>query len=70
MADETPAAPVKPGWKTTEFWATAAVSIIGLLMTSGVIQSGSSWDKAIGLAAAALASMGYSASRATVKRNQ
>ena len=57
----------KPGYKTTEFWATAAVTIIGLLMSSGVIQTGGTWDRAIGLAAAALASMGYSASRAKVK---
>ena len=62
--------PVKPGWKTTEFWGTAAVTLIGLLMASGAITAGTGWDRAIGLAAAALASMGYSASRATTKANQ
>ena len=73
MADETTPvapAPVKPGYQTTEFWLSAAAVIIGLLLASGVIQSGGTWDKVIGLAAAALSSMGYSASRATTKANQ
>jgi len=58
---------IKPGWKTTEFWLSAAVSLIGLLMASGVIEPGGAWDKIVGLASAALSSLGYSASRGQVK---
>lgn len=58
---------MKPGYKTTEFWLSAVTTLIGLLMTSGVIMPGSTWDKAIGLGMAALATMGYTASRGNVK---
>lgn len=66
MADETPAPP-KPGYKTTEFWLTAVVSLVGILMASGLIQPGSVWDKGIGLAMAALSTMGYATGRSNVK---
>jgi hypothetical protein len=58
---------MKPGFKTTEFWLSTIAIILGVLMTSGAITAGSPWDKGIGLVVAALASMGYSASRANVK---
>jgi len=58
----------KPGYKTSEFWLTTLVTLTGLLTASGVIQSGSSWDKIVGLVVSALAAMGYSASRGSVKR--
>lgn len=64
---EVEATKKKTGYKTTEFWLTAAASIVGLIMASGVIETGSHWDKIIGLGVAALASMGYSASRGRVK---
>lgn len=73
MADPVPVpAPVpdpspKPGYKTTEFWLTVAVQVIAVLMLSGVIAPGSFVDKAVGIASAALAAMGYTASRAMVK---
>lgn len=67
MADPTD---VKPGYKTSEFWLTAAVAVIGLLMASGVIAPGSTFDKIIGIASSALAAMGYSASRGSVKSGQ
>lgn len=57
----------KPGWKTTEFWLAAAAAIVALVQTSGAIGEGSSAEGAIGLVAAALASMGYSWSRAKAK---
>lgn len=60
----------KPGYKTTEFWLSAAASVCGLLMASGALQSGGSWDKVVGLIVSALAAMGYAASRGTVKANQ
>lgn len=60
----------KPGYKTTEFWLSAAASVCGLLMASGVFQAGGSWDKVVGLVVSALAAMGYAASRGSVKANQ
>jgi hypothetical protein len=57
----------KPGYKTSEFWMSAVAVLVGLLMSSGVIDAGSSWDKAVGLVAAALAAMGYTSNRAAVK---
>jgi len=65
MADEPV---IKPGYKTSEFWLSAVASIIGLVMASGAIESGSSYDKAVGLVVTVLAAMGYTASRATVKK--
>lgn len=35
---------VKPGWKTTEFWAMLASAILGFLMFSGVITKKDSTD--------------------------
>jgi hypothetical protein len=67
MADSTP---VKPGWKTTEFWLSAAATITGLLLASGAINSGSGFDKVIGVVASALAAMGYAVSRGNAKSGQ
>ena len=39
---------MKPGYKTTEFWLSAAAALIGLLFASGVIPTDSSLDKLIG----------------------
>ena len=58
---------MKPGFLTTEFWLSAVTTVIGLVMASGLVHTGSTWEKVFGLAAAALASMGYSASRGQVK---
>lgn len=62
-----PAADVKPGWKTTEFWLTSAASLIGLLYGSGAIGSGSTLATILGFATAALTSLGYTVSRGQVK---
>lgn len=62
-----PAADVKTGWKTTEFWLTAAASLVGLLYGSGAIGNGSSLSTILGFAAAALTSLGYTVSRGQVK---
>lgn len=72
MADDTttPATPepVKPGYKTTEFWLSAVAVLLGLAMASGLIPSGSAWDQAVGLVVSALAAMGYTGARAGIKR--
>ena len=74
MTDDKPIpfAPVekpveKPGFKTSEFWLVAATVLVGLLIGSGAIPAESVWAKALGFIASALASMGYSYSRAKVK---
>jgi hypothetical protein len=70
MADDTttPAEPVKPGYRTTEFWLSAVAVLLGLAVASGIIPAGSSWDQAVGLVVAALAAMGYTGARAGIKR--
>ena len=63
---------LKPGWKTTEFWLTAVAWIIGLLLASGALDglAETHWAvKVVGIIGAALATLGYEASRAKVKGN-
>ena len=60
--------PVKPGYKTTEFWLSAVAVLLGLAMASGLIPSDSAWDQAVGLVVSALAAMGYTGARAGVKK--
>jgi len=57
----------KPGYKTTEFWLTAAASIIGLLFASGIIPTDSAIDKMLGMVVVALGTLGYSVSRGIAK---
>jgi len=57
----------KAGYKTSEFWLALAAMMLTALFASGVISSGSGWDKAFTFAAAALTSMGYSVSRGMAK---
>ena len=59
---------VKPGYKSSEFYLSTAAFILGALMASGVIAEGSPVAQAIGLAASALAAMGYSWSRGAAKK--
>ena len=56
----------KPGFKTTEFWLTAAAMIVGLLLASGAFVDGAI-AQGLGVASSALAAMGYSYSRGTAK---
>jgi hypothetical protein len=57
-----PPATAEPGYLTTEFWATTAVSVVGFLGTAGVFTS----DQAVrlgGLITSAGAIVGYAISR-------
>jgi hypothetical protein len=69
MADEPI---VKPGYKTTEFWLTAAADLLALLMVSGIFDghTDSIWTKIVGGAVAMLATMGYTSSRSKAKSGQ
>ena len=58
---------MKTGYKTTEFWLAAAAAVVGLLLTSGAFEATGGVVKALGVAAAALASVGYSVSRGKAK---
>jgi len=59
---------VKDGYKTTEFWLTAVATLLGLLMASGVVESGTQWDKAIGAGITLLSALGYQVTRTQVKK--
>ena len=56
---------MKPGIKTTEFWLSLAAVVVGATVV--VVPEGSIWAKALGVALAALSSLGYSALRSGLK---
>jgi len=58
---------VKPGYKTTEFWLSAAAAIVGLVAASGVFPAEGEIGKIVGMAVVVLASLGYSSSRGQAK---
>ena len=71
-APATPAAApadptVKPGYQTTEFWMTAAATVVGLAIASGVIPTTGYWPSVVALVVSAFAAMGYTVSRTVVK---
>jgi len=57
----------KPGFKTSEFWLTAAATIVGLLVASGAFADAGPIGKALALLASALATAGYSYGRSLAK---
>ena len=70
MTDTTatpPAAPVKPGWQTSEFLLNAACVIGGLIMSSNAIHEGTTAYTVIALLTSTLSAMGYTYSRTVVK---
>jgi len=67
MSDTTTTEP-KAGYKTTEFWLTAAASLVGLLFASEIFPTDSQGEKLLGLAGMVLTSLGYTVSRTLVKK--
>jgi len=63
-----PIKPIKPGWKSTEFWFTIAVLILGAIQSVGLVGEGTTWDKLIGAGLMVLAGLGYTASRTLIKK--
>lgn len=57
-----------PGWKTSEFWITLIVILIGALPSSGLIAEGSQAAKIVGLAISVLGGLGYMQSRTSLKK--
>jgi len=64
---ETTEVATKPGYKTTEFWLSAAAMIISQLYASGVIGEGGTASKIVALVASLLTALGYTAARAKAK---
>lgn len=60
--------PIKPGYRTTEFWFTTLAQIVGLLTASGAFSDDSIIAKIVGLATMALSTMGYQVSRGMAKK--
>jgi hypothetical protein len=58
---------VKPGYRTTEFWLSAAASAVGLMIASGALAEGSAAETIVGVVASALVALGYSAARGQAK---
>ena len=62
---------VKAGWQTTEFWMNLVAVVVAYLMATGIAGDETSlFSHALVAIAAALAALGYTASRAVVKREQ
>jgi hypothetical protein len=55
------------GVSTSEFWLCALSVICGLAMASGLLATGSMWERIAGIAASALATLGYTAGRCVIK---
>ena len=58
---------VKPGFKTTEFWLSAAATVVGLAIASGIVPTSGTWPQIVGLVTGVLGAMGYTVSRTAVK---
>jgi len=68
MADETAVTkPAKPGYKTTEFWLSAAAMIMSQLYASGVIGEGGTAAKIAALVGSLLTALGYTVARTKAK---
>lgn len=59
--------PIKPGYKTSEFYFSLAAIIMGAVATSGLLPDESGAMKIIGLVSSVLAAFGYTYSRGLVK---
>lgn len=60
-------AAITPGWKTTEFYLSSLAKLLGILMASGVLGTGTTAERIVGGAIALLAQLGYTTARAIVK---
>lgn len=59
--------PVRPGWKTTEFWLKVAAIILTALFASGVIPTTGTAAMIAAIAATILGALGYTVGRSLVK---
>ena len=59
----------RAGWRTTEFWITLGVQLLGSAVTTGVIPTGSYWERIAAMLLMAASAFGYAYSRGVAKRN-
>ncbi len=59
--------PVKPGWRTSEFWLSLLAVIVGAVASSGILPGGAPTQVA-GIASTVLGALGYGANRSAIKR--
>ncbi len=58
----------KPGFKTSEFWLASIATLLGIVLASGAIPEGGMIAQFCGGILSVLASLGYTASRTSVKK--
>ena len=58
---------MKPGYKTTEFWLSAAAQVVSAILASGAV-SGPAWLQLLGVAGTILNALGYTVTRGSVKK--
>ncbi len=60
----------KPGYKSTEFWITLAVTLCSLAWGAGIVdpEGASNADKVFGFICSAAAALGYTISRGLAKK--
>lgn len=51
--------PLKPSWKTTEFWLSCTAALMSFVYASGFVTTGSMLDKAVAVAVGLLSMAGY-----------
>jgi hypothetical protein len=65
--EPTPAAPPKPGIRTTEFWLSLLATAIGAGVATGLIPSSGEPAKIAAFGTMVLAALGYTVMRSQVK---
>jgi hypothetical protein len=65
-------APVRPGWKTTEFWLSTAATVVSALLALGIVTPSSAAEinqdvQTVAAAATMLIPVGYAIARAITK---
>ena len=61
---------MKTGYKTTEFWLSAAACIEGGAVASGAIPTDGPWEQIIALVSSALVALGYTGARMNLKNKE
>lgn len=61
------ASPIKPGWRTSEFWLKCGAMVLTMLYASGAIPTSGTSTQVTAIAATILGALGYTVSRTMVK---
>jgi len=59
---------MKPGWKTSEAWASFVAVVTGAFAASGLFPDDSAAVRIAGLISSTLAALGYAAARTSLKK--